>query len=274
MLWGGILNLSTRLGAEHKISLQQHLQPKRRQRGDRAGGRERGVQRRPRRHPAHLHRAHACAPTSSPASTCWASIIWWTGRCPASRVDRNEPDRSDIAYITEIDPVTGASTPGGLVRRRRGRRPGPSATSTSAATRGAATTGCSSARRPTRPSSRSGGAYRAVDRDVDSRAFDITNRGLSAADRAAAAGADLRRALRRGQPAVALHQRERRTVRRARTGSSAGYAQVEMPLGSRLRLIGGARVEHWDLDLNTLSPQGVAVHRLRGTTPTCCRRSR
>ena len=36
----------------------------------------------------------------------------------------------------------------------------------------------------------------------------------------------------------------------------AGYALVEMPLTSRLRMIGGARVENWTLDLSTVSPQG------------------
>jgi TonB-dependent receptor len=36
----------------------------------------------------------------------------------------------------------------------------------------------------------------------------------------------------------------------------AGYVQAELQLTSRLRLIGGARLEHWTLNLNTLSPQG------------------
>jgi TonB-dependent receptor len=39
-----------------------------------------------------------------------------------------------------------------------------------------------------------------------------------------------------------------------------------MPLSSRFRLIGGARVEHWALDLNSLTPQGVPVSVSRENT--------
>jgi TonB-dependent receptor len=41
---------------------------------------------------------------------------------------------------------------------------------------------------------------------------------------------------------------------------------VEVPVGSRLRVIGGARVEHWTLDLNTLNPQGIASATSRDNT--------
>jgi TonB-dependent receptor len=41
---------------------------------------------------------------------------------------------------------------------------------------------------------------------------------------------------------------------------------VEVQLTGRLRLIGGARVEHWTLDLHTLSPQGVETATERDNT--------
>ena len=107
-----------------------------------------------------------------------------------------------------------------------------------------------------------GGLYRAVDRNVDSRAFDITNRNLSPADRSlppeqifAGPFAQDGRLNLFISPFGGQYDAEDRL--------GAGYAQVEMPLGGRLRVIGGARLEHWKLDLNALTPQGepVAVER-------------
>ena len=37
----------------------------------------------------------------------------------------------------------------------------------------------------------------------------------------------------------------------------AGYVQAEVPLSPRLQLIGGARVENWQLDVTSLTTQGV-----------------
>ena len=39
-----------------------------------------------------------------------------------------------------------------------------------------------------------------------------------------------------------------------------------MPLSSRLRLIGGARLEHWEFDLNTLDQQGRPAEVFRNNT--------
>ena len=100
-----------------------------------------------------------------------------------------------------------------------------------------------------------GGAYRAVDRVADSRPYDITNRGLSAADRALPAEQIF-------AGPFAEDSRFNLFINpfggqyKAKDRLSAGYAQVEMPLSSRLRVIGGARLEHWELDLNTLDQQG------------------
>ena len=91
---------------------------------------------------------------------------------------------------------------------------------------------------------------------MDSRAYDMTNRGLSPADRqlppeqifAGPFAEDSRLSL-------FVNANGGRYDAEDRLG--AGYAQAELQLTSRLRLIGGARLEHWTLDLNTLSPQGV-----------------
>ena len=193
----------------------------------------------------------------------------------ASGVNRNEPDRSDLAYIAEIDPATGVSNPVAWFGGPRSADPDLQRPRRGAATRGGPTTGSSSARRPA-PITGQGG------------------RGLP------------RRGPRRGQPDLRHHQPQSLARRTGRVSPEqifagpfaedsrlslfinafggrydaedrlrAGYAQVEMPdqptgCGSSA----GARVEHWTLDLNTLDPQGQAIAPSRATTPTCCPRSR
>jgi TonB-dependent receptor len=104
-----------------------------------------------------------------------------------------------------------------------------------------------------------------VNRVVDSRAFDITNRGLSVADRQVApeqifAGPYAQ------DSRLSLFINANGGRYDARDRLSAGYLQLELPVSSDLRLIGGARLERWDLDLNTLSPQGLASATSRNDT--------
>ncbi len=191
----------------------------------------------------------------------------------ASRVDRYEPDRSDIAYIAQVDPATGASAAGELAGRaalghphvqRSGREQ----------LRGQGNYRLFLGSSANPAIVKVGGAYRAVDRDVDSRAFDITNRGLSPVDRPGAAGTDLRRTLRPGRPACRSSSTRTAAATTRATGWWPATGRSSCQLAARLRLIGGARVEHWTLELNTLNPAGRGlVHRAR-TTPTSCPRSR
>ena len=80
VLWGGILNLSTRLGTSSKIAFNNTYNRSADNEAIRARGRERGVQRRPRRHPAHLHRADRALPPAHRRAPARRAITWWTGR--------------------------------------------------------------------------------------------------------------------------------------------------------------------------------------------------
>ena len=96
-----------------------------------------------------------------------------------SFVNRGEPDRSDLAYIAEIDPETGCRHPVAWFGGPR------SATRTFSDLDEDAWEGLGNYRlflgSPANPVTvKVGGAYRAVDRVADSRPYDITNRGLSA----------------------------------------------------------------------------------------------
>ena len=255
MLWGGILNLSTRIGAGSKLSFNNTYN----RGGDNEATRLAGeneefavdldvtrltfTQRTVRSH--QLAGEHLLGQRH---------LVDWS--FSASRVDRYEPDRSDIAYITQIDPATGASHPTAWLGGPR------SATRTFSDLGESSYEGGGNYRillgSSSNPASiKVGGSYRAVSRDVDSRAFDITNRALSEADRqvvpeqifAGPYAEDSR---------LSLFINANGGRYDARDHLGAGYAQLELPLGSALRLIGGARLEHWNLDLNTLSPQGLA----------------
>ena len=263
VLWGGILNLSTRLGTRHKVGLNNTYNRSADNEASRLAGENEEfdldldvtrltfVQRTVRSH--QLTGEHLLGDDH---------LVDWS--LTGSRVDRYEPDRSDIAYITRIDPVTGASHPTAWLGAPR------SATRTFSDLGESSYEGQGNYRLFLGSSAnpaviKFGGAYRAVDRDVDSRAFDITNRALTPADRQVApeqifAGPyalDSR---------LALFVNANGGRYDARDRLAAGYGQVEVQLSDRLRLIGGARVEHWTLELNTLSPQGLETTTDRDNT--------
>jgi outer membrane receptor protein involved in Fe transport len=263
VLWGGIVNLSTRLGSTSKLSFNNTYNRSADNEATRLAGpneefavdldvtRLTFTERTVRSH--QLTGEHLLGQNH---------LVDWS--LAASHVDRDEPDRSDIAYITDIDPVTGASRPvEWLGGPRSATRTFSDLGESSYEARGNYRLTLGS---PTSPVVvKVGGAYRRVTREADSRAFDITNRGLSEADRqvtpeqifAGPYAQDSRLSL-------FINANGGRYDARDRLG--AGYGLVELPLGGRLRLIGGARVEHWMLDLTTLSPQGIPSATSRNNT--------
>jgi TonB-dependent receptor len=253
VLWGGIANVSTRLGSSTKLSFNNtYNRSADNEAVELAGENEEFntdlqvtrltfVERTMRSH--QLAGEHLLADRH---------LIDWS--LSASKVDRHEPDRSDIAYTANIDPVTGQVTPiawfGGP---RSATRTFSDLDESSYEAQGNYRLFLGSSSNPI--TVKLGGAYRAVDREADSRPFDITNRSLSPADRqlppeqifAGSFAQDSRLNLFLNPFGGQYDARDRLT---------AGYAQVEMPLTDRLRAIGGARLEHWTLDLNTRQPQG------------------
>jgi outer membrane receptor protein involved in Fe transport len=263
VLWGGILNLSTRVGSSTKLSLNNtYNRGADNEASELAGANEEFAvnldvtrltftQRTVRSH--QLAGEHLIGNNH---------LVDWS--FSGSQVDRYEPDRSDIAYITTIDPQTGVSRPTAWLGGPR------SATRTFSDLGESSYEGSGNYRillgSSSSPASiKIGAAYRTVDREVDSRAFDITNRGLSEADRqvtpeqifAGPYAQDSRLSLFINSNGGRYDARDRLT---------AGYAQLELPVSSRLRLIGGARLERWELDLNTLNPQGAASATSRNNT--------
>ena len=254
VLWGGILNLSTRVGTRSKFGFNNTYN----RTADNEASRRVGendefnvdldvtrltfIQRTVRSH--QLTGEHLLGDDH---------LVDWS--FTGSHVERYEPDRSDIAYIADVDPVSGGLQPLSWLGAPR------SATRTFSDLHESAYDGQGNYRlflgsSATPAIVKIGGAYRAVDRDVDSRAYDITNRGLAPVDRqlppeqifAGPFAEDSR---------LSLFVNANGGRYDAKDRLAAGYAQAELQLTSRLRLIGGARVEYWTLDLNTLSSTGV-----------------
>jgi TonB-dependent receptor len=103
-----------------------------------------------------------------------------------------------------------------------------------------------------------GGAYRTVTRTSETRAYDIVNRTLTEEELSQSPerifdgtyAMDGRLTLRANAFAGSYDADDK---------VGAGYAMVDIPVGSRLKLIGGARVEQWDLSVLTRTVQGDTV---------------
>jgi hypothetical protein len=110
-----------------------------------------------------------------------------------------------------------------------------------------------------------GGAFRTVDRDVDTRAYDIVNAALSDEQRRAApeliftdANAEAGSFVLTADAALGRYVADEHVL--------AGFAQLEVPLGRHMQVVGGARLERWTLDLTGLRVDGTAFGILPANT--------
>ena len=173
-----------------------------------------------------------------------------------STVRRYEPDRSDLAYQTTIDSVTGESHPyawfGGAQSARR--------TFTDLHEKiyeGAVNYRHQLGAPGSGRGLKIGALYKATDRDAPTLSYDIQQFGLTEEERS--------------QPAEAIFSGTYAGLGKFFMGPNAGmgsytgverlgagYVQLELPLGPRWRAIGGARVEHDRIEVRSVD-QGSAV---------------
>ncbi|HEX9730040.1 MAG TPA: TonB-dependent receptor [Gemmatimonadales bacterium] len=254
VLWGGLLNLSTRLGPATKISLYNTYNRRADNEATRLGGtneefgtefditRLTYVERSVRSH--QLRGEHLLASRHR-----WE----WSGS--VSRVARDEPDRSDLVYEAERmengDSLVGVRWWGGP---RSATRTFSNLAETSHETGTSIRFALGDAGGDF--ALKVGGAYRAVSRDADSRAYDIVNLGLDREQRGLAPEGIFDGPFASGgqlllQPNVLGGQYD------ATDRNLAGFVQLELPLVARLRVIAGVRVEQADMLVNSLTPQGT-----------------
>jgi hypothetical protein len=261
VLWGGIANLSTRLGGASRLQFNNTYNRSADNEATRLAGvyeefgglvdltRLTFVERSVRSH--QLRGEHLLAGRHR---------IDWSGAY--ARVSRNEPDRSDLIDEALVNAETGA------VERVRWSDIRRSATRSFSALEEQSREAGANLRLAFGPPGsefaiKLGGNLRRVERDADSRAYDITNLTLDGAQRAAPAESlfDGRYA----EGGLALQRNVIGGAYAATDDNLAGYLQLEIPLGARVRVIGGARVERSQLDVASQSPLGATEAALDNT---------
>jgi len=243
-LWGGILNLSTRLGSTSKVGLNNTYTRGADNEASRLLGfneefghdfditRLTFTERSVRSH--QLTGEHRFGERN---------FIEWSAS--NSKVTRDEPDRSDLVYIAGTNEWFGAAR--SAIRTFSDLSE--NAWETSASYR--LTIG-----KLTNPGSlKFGGLHRHTNRDANSRAYDIVNIGPVGAalrgspddvlsDSRAAAGNFTAFA----NTNAGFYQASERIV--------AGFAQVDLPLGRKVQLIAGARLERWEINVISRAVNG------------------
>jgi hypothetical protein len=251
VLWGGLLNLSTHLGAGTRISSNNtYTRGADNEANVLTGNNEEFGQDFQFTRLTFVERSVRSNQLAAEHMIGRRHLINWS--ISNSAVTRNEPDRSDVGYVV---------TPDGTPERWFGQSR--FATRTFGELKedgwdlgGSYQLALGPVARPV--ILKVGGAYRTVTRTAETRAYDIVNRTLTDAELSQSP-----EQIFDGTYAMA----GRLTLRaNAFAGSydaddnvSAGFAMLDIPLGSRIKLIGGARMEQWDLSVLTRTVQGDTV---------------
>jgi hypothetical protein len=250
VLWGGLLNLSTFVGEDHKLELNSSYNHT----ADGEAHEDWGtleefpsydsirrtslkyVERTVRSN--QLRGEHVLGPLA----------LDWSGTL--SHVSRGEPDRANLAYGYELSP-TGERLPlawlGGL---------GDATRRTFAALEEDVRSADVNLALPFGPASaegrlKVGGAFRATRRDADARAYTIRSLGLTNEQRRLSPEEVFDGRYAQGSDAYLRVEPNTAGGRYAADDDvTAGYAMAEYLIGDRVKVIGGARVERWALDLS------------------------
>ena len=264
VLWGGLLNFSTRLGSNSKIAFNNTYSRTSDNEGAFLQGENEEFQQFGQLQITRLTfiarsvRSHQLQGEHLLGDR---NFIDWS--VSLSDVQRDEPDRSDLTYGTS-DPATGvAVTPYWLGAPRSAIRTFSELDESGWDLGGSVRRLFGSLSRPV--VMKVGGAYRHVSRNADTRAYDINNRTLSQSELTAAPetifNGDYAR---QGRLLMLANANAGRYE--ARDQIVAGFAQAEIPLTDRLQLVGGARVENWRLNVDTRTITGLVAPARPRTT--------
>ncbi|HEX7240763.1 MAG TPA: TonB-dependent receptor [Longimicrobiaceae bacterium] len=258
VLWGGVLNLSTQLGEGSRVSFNNTYDRTSDNEAIRLFGNleEFGV-------PVDVTRL-SFIERSIYSSQLQASHVLggrhkldWSGTL--SGVERDEPDRSDLTYARETDPRTGEQRGfAWLGNRSRSATRTFSALSEQARTADLAYTLQLGGDAGVPGSLKLGGLYRNVERDSDTRAYDLLNRGLTDEQRTLPAEELFSgRFFDPADPKVTLRQNVNGGFYTASDHLGAGYVMLDYPLSDRVRVVGGARVEHDRIEVDAVGVNGA-----------------
>ena len=176
-----------------------------------------------------------------------------------SRVTRNEPDRSEFTRTLEENPHTGTEQ---LVYAGQAFAPTlrsfTNLSEYSGTLQGSYSLRFGGESLPARL--KVGGLFRHTERDAQGQSYDLVNAGLTFQDRALAPSEIFGgRFYNPNELGIRLSPNIFGTTYTATENLAAGFAMVEYPLTSRLDLVGGARVEWAQIDVNALDVIGRTV---------------
>jgi len=250
VLWGGLLNLSTRVSNSSKLSFNNsYTRTSDNEATELAGFYEQNAVDLALTRLTFVERSIRSHQLLGEHLLGERHFLDWSAS--ATSVNRNEPDRSDLVYVAEDD--GGNLVPDFWFAANR------SADRTFSTIDENGYEGSLNYRlylgSPNQPTwIKLGGMGRAVDRDADNLIYNLTSTSLTEAERRASAedifsgfyADEGRLRLNRGRDG--RYTAEDRLV--------AGYLQSDIPVTSRIRILGGGRLEHSQIDVNTFVIQG------------------
>jgi hypothetical protein len=255
VLWGGLLNFSTRVGSSTHLSLNNtYTRGGDNEASDLVGFNEEFSNTFNFVRLSFIERSVRSNQLAGEHLIGERDLVSWS--VTSAGVTRNEPDRSDIGYVAASD-ASGALVPVEWFGQARfATRTFSSLDEHSWDFGGNYRHLLGSVARPI--TVKVGGAYRTVDRDADSRAYDIVNRTMTDAERQVAPEQIFTSANAAASTFI-LNANANAGRYTASDRIAAGYLQVEVPLTTRLQVIGGARVENWRLDVDSRTVQGTVI---------------
>jgi outer membrane receptor protein involved in Fe transport len=253
VLWGGLLNVSTRVGAGTKLSFNNSLTRTADNEATRLGGfYEQNAINLDLTRLSFVERSVRSNQLVGEHLLGERHFLDWS--VSASGVKRNEPDRADLIYVAEND-GTGNMVPSFWWGANR------SADRTFSSIdengyEGGLNYRLSLGAADSPTWIKAGVMGRTVDRDADSRIYNLTTTSLTEAERRASADeifsgfyASQGRLLLNPGPS-GRYTAEDRLV--------AAYLQADVPLTDRIRILGGARVERSKINVNTVVFEGIS----------------
>ncbi len=240
VLWGGLFNLSTRIGGGSKLSLSNTYTRAADNEVTRLGGYNDGfavtLDQTRLTYLLRTARSHRLA-----GQHLLGSGLGFDWSAAVSTVSRVEPDRSDLAYVARVDSQTEAVIPTEWFGAPRSALRSFSDLEEDAVEGGANLSLALGA--PSRPSTlKAGFLVRHTERVAASVPFDILNLSLTQAERSAPPEAIFDGAYAQaGRLTLQLNALGGRY--RAEDRLLAAYAMAEWPLSRRVRVVGGARIE-------------------------------
>lgn len=255
VLWGGMLNFSTRIGANSKLDFNNTYTRGADNAVEDLGGLNEEFDR------EFLFSRLTYVQRSIRTNQLVGNHLlgqrnYLTWQVATNGVNRDEPDRSDIGYTTTTGPNGELVPDAWFGQTRFATRTWSTLNQTNWDMGANLQHSFGSLSRPWNV--KAGGAWRTGQRTVDIRAYDIVNQSLPNSELQQAPEQVFSQA-NIDNGAFIMQANANGGRYDANEDIYAGFVQAELPLTSRLQFVGGARLEAWNLVVNSVTTQGATV---------------